>query len=213
MNPLLAFAALTGAVSIGADLAGLYVLTLTSKLATTLLIIVYAARRSTEGFYARAILAGLGVSLVGDAFLASPQSGFMPGLVSFLLAHFAYLYAFFRRSGGALSYPAALGCAVAAAVLLSVLWPHLPEELRIPVFVYATALATMTLAAISMHLRLRSQETRAAAFGGSLFMASDALLAFNLFTGAVPLATLWVHATYWVAQALIASSIDRARRA
>ena len=46
-------------------------------------------------FLASAVLAGLGLSLVGDVALMIPQ-GFLAGLVAFLLAHLAYLVAFTR---------------------------------------------------------------------------------------------------------------------
>ena len=42
---------------------------------------------------------------------------------------------------------------------------------------------------------------------GLLFMSSDALLAFNKFDAPLPLAPLWILATYWTAQGLIAMSL------
>ena len=48
-----------------------------------------------------------------------------------------------------------------------------------------------------------------AALGGILFMLSDALLAINHFHTGIPLAPLWVLATYYAAQTFIALSIDR----
>ena len=38
-------------------------------------------------------------------------------------------------------------------------------------------------------------------------MASDSLLAINKFAVALPLASLWILATYWAAQWAIASSL------
>ena len=48
---------------------------------------------------------------------------------------------------------------------------------------------------------------RSAAIGGALFVASDALLATNKFAGPLPLASLWVLASYWAAQWCIAGSL------
>jgi uncharacterized membrane protein YhhN len=51
------------------------------------------------------------------------------------------------------------------------------------------------------------------AIGGALFVLSDGLLAWDRFASAVPLASLWVLATYWAAQWCIARSIaGEARR-
>jgi uncharacterized membrane protein YhhN len=46
---------------------------------------------------------------------------------------------------------------------------------------------------------------RHAAIGGALFLASDALLAINKFALPLPLAQVWVLATYYAAQLLIAT--------
>ncbi len=51
---------------------------------------------------------------------------------------------------------------------------------------------------------------RCAALGGALFMVSDSLLAINKFAVPLPLASLWILATYWFAQGCIASAL-RAR--
>ena len=48
---------------------------------------------------------------------------------------------------------------------------------------------------------------RMAALGGVLFMASDSLLAINKFAQPLPLAPLWILATYWLAQWCIASAL------
>ena len=94
MNALAVLAALSGVVSIVAFQLGPWLLAAVTKALTTILIIAYAARRGRGDAYARAILAGLVASLAGDVFLLWPQQGFLPGLVSFLVAHLAYLYAF-----------------------------------------------------------------------------------------------------------------------
>ena len=53
----------------------------------------------------------------------------------------------------------------------------------------------------------------ALALGGALFVASDALLATNKFAAALPAASLWMLATYWLAQWCIASWLPAARPA
>ena len=53
----------------------------------------------------------------------------------------------------------------------------------------------------------------AAAAGAVLFMLSDSLLAINRFTAPLPLASLWVLATCYAAQVLIASNAHPVRHA
>ena len=211
MNALAALAALSGVVSIVAFQTGPWVLAAVAKALTTLLVIAYATRRSSGDAYARAILAGLVASLAGDVFLLWPQQGFLPGLVSFLLAHLAYLLAFTRvRRFAARWLPFALYAGV-AAVLLAWLWPGLPGALRAPVLAYVACLGSMAAqAAVLWRLAPADPAARRLALGGALFLCSDSLLAINRFAMPLPLSGLWILATYWSAQGLIASWLPAA---
>ena len=209
-------AAISACLSIAGALLGAAALAGVFKVTTTILIIAFAWRRSSDGFYARAILFGLVASLAGDAFLIAPW-GFLPGLVSFLIAHLAYLYAFTGGLRRGFSVAPALGYTLFVAIALSFLWPGVPDALRVPVVVYIAALATMAAMAASLFLRTTGDGAaralaRFAAIGGALFVASDATLAFNKFAGPVPLSALWILAAYWLAQWLIALSVTPARR-
>lgn len=158
----------------------------------------------------RWVRAGLWLSLAGDVFLMWPQ-GFLPGLVSFLLAHLAYIVAFTRGLRFAARWqPFALYGAV-AALLLARLWPGIPAPLQAPVVAYVACLASMAAQAGALWLAARggldAPLARRAAIGGLLFMTSDALLAFNKFDAPLPLASVWILATYWTAQVLIAASM------
>jgi len=152
----------------------------------------------------RWVLAGLLCSLAGDVALMWPQRGFLPGLVSFLLAHLAYLWAFTRTQRLAARPLPFVAYAALAAGILSLLWPGVPAALRLPVLAYVACLAAMAAQATVLW---RSGAKRGAvlALGGLLFMTSDALLATNKFAGPLPLASLWVLGTYWSAQWCIAS--------
>ena len=152
----------------------------------------------------RWVLVGLFASLVGDVALLWPQAGFLPGLVSFLLAHLAYGWAFTRvRRFGASWWPFA-AYAVLAGAILAHLWPGVPVALRGPVVVYVVALAAMAAQAAVLW-RTAAPRGAVLALGGALFITSDALLATNKFAGPLPLASLWILATYWSAQWCIAS--------
>jgi uncharacterized membrane protein YhhN len=184
---------------------------------TTLLIIVYAWPRGRSSPAARRfVLAGLALSWCGDVALLWPQQGFLPGLVCFLLAHLAYLWAF-TRDGLRLAaprWPFAVYAALAASILWQ-LWPGVPAALRWAVPAYVVCLAAMAAQAAAVAVQLRGTRDQARgvllALGGALFLASDALLAINKFAGPLPLAGLWILASYWLAQTFIASWLEPPR--
>ena len=183
---------------------------------TTLLVIAHAWRRGQPGdARRRALLAGLSLSLLGDVALLWPQQGFLPGLVAFLLAHLAYLWAFTRGVRLAAWAPAFVGYALLAAGVLWLLWPGVPAPLRALVVAYVLCLAAMA-AQTACWWRARRGSAQAglalgAALGGLLFLTSDALLATDRFHTPLPLSALWILATYWAAQWLIASSLPPRR--
>jgi uncharacterized membrane protein YhhN len=176
----------------------------------TLLIIAHAWPRGNDMPQPRRwIVAGLVLSLAGDVALLWPQQGFLPGLVSFLLAHLAYLRAFTHEQRFAAWWPAFAAYAVVAGGVLALLWPGVPAGLRVPVALYVMALASMAAQAAVLWHALRGTpghgRARLLALGGALFVLSDALLATNKFAGPLPLASLWILASYWTAQWCIAS--------
>ncbi len=176
---------------------------------TTLLIIAHAWRRGgDEPAVRRFVLAGLWFSLVGDVALLWPQRGFVPGLVAFLIAHGLYIVAFTREHRFA-AQPAALAAyALVAGAILSVLWSDIPPGLRIPVAAYVFALTAMAAQAAVVALGAHGDDVgraRGLMVGGALFLVSDTVLAINRFALPLPAAGLWILATYWAAQWLIAS--------
>jgi uncharacterized membrane protein YhhN len=207
-------AGLSGALAVAGNLLALPLLIYVFKPATTLLIIAWAWPRGADApAMRRWVRAGLVLSLAGDVFLMWPQ-GFLPGLVAFLLAHLAYIAAFTRSVRFAARPLAFAAYGLIAGALLMQLWPGVPPALRWPVLAYVVCLASMAAQSAVLWLAARGTAgealARNAALGGLLFMSSDALLAFNKFSLPLPLASLWILATYWVAQGLIAKSL-RAR--
>jgi uncharacterized membrane protein YhhN len=181
---------------------------------TTLLLIARAWPRGVDRpTLRRWVIAGLVLSLVGDVALLWPKQGFLPGLVAFLFAHLAYIRAF--------SVPVRFGArpmvfvlyGVVAALILSQLWSGVPAALRVPVAAYVVCLATMAAQAASgwgTGIGTAGESSgRRAAIGGVLFMVSDSLLAFNKFATPLPVAGLWILASYWLAQGFIAGSLRR----
>lgn len=206
------WSALVGAVAVaaiaGALLPDLRALHYVAKPLATLLVVLLVWRApAPQPGYRRAVLAGLLLSTLGDIWLMLPWDAFVAGLASFLLAHLAYLFAFTRRVRlQPLRWPF-LAYAVLAAAVLALLWPRLPDALRVPVVIYVLALAAMAAQAAVVALRQPSHSSTAAALGGLSFVVSDALLAIDRFHTPLPLAPLWVLASYWVAQFLIGRSV------
>jgi uncharacterized membrane protein YhhN len=176
-------------------------------LATAFIIVLAWQRGRGTPPQRRWVLAGLVCSLAGDVALLWPQQGFLPGLVSFLLAHLAYLVAFTRSQRlAAWRVPFVLYALVAGGIL-GLLWKGIPAPLQVPVIAYVLCLAAMAAqAAVVWHHSTGPGRARAAqlALGGALFVASDALLASNKFAGPLPLASLWILTSYWAAQWCIA---------
>ena len=180
------------------------------KALTTILIIFWAWPRGHDDLptVRRYILIGLVASLVGDVALTLP-GGFIPGLLAFLAAHLAYLWAFTRVKPFA-SWPTSfLLYGVLAGAVLSLLWPGIAPALQVPVTAYVICLASMAAqtAVIAWQVRGTPDAQRGVllAFGGLMFFCSDGLLALNKFAGPVPLAALFVLPTYWTAQWCIAT--------
>lgn len=202
-----------GAIA-GAGVEGMRWLHYLCKPAATLLVIA-RARAAPPGPYRRWVRVGLVCSLAGDIFLMWPADLFVAGLAEFLLAHVAYIVAFARGARGpALAVAAPLLAAYAGANLCG-LWPHVPAALRGAVVAYTVVLAAMAALALARGARPPADGTRArlAALGAVLFVASDSLLAWDRFAGPLPGAIAGVLATYYAAQALIAVSAGRRRRA
>lgn len=178
----------------------------------TALVIAFAWGRGEPGSAQRgAILTGLVFSWLGDVALLWPRQGFVPGLVAFLVAHLAYLWAFTRQARFGAWWPAFAAYALVAGGILALLWPSVPAPLRGPVLAYVACLASMAAQA-AVRWRVLRASTEApwawsAALGGALFVFSDAMLATDRFAQPLPAASLLILPAYWAAQWLIARSL------
>lgn len=210
--PLSALFAASAVVTVVAHACGRRALVYVFKpLSTTLLALLVATGPSSfSSPYAVAILGGLLFSLLGDVFLMLPSDRFRSGLFSFLLAHVCYVFAFLTDSPPAappmpffISF--AFGCAVLALLLRG-----LPAHLRPAVVVYVALLLAMVSQAASRAMHLHTAPAVHAFWGATLFVLSDALLAWNRFRKPVPAAQALIHGTYFPAQWLIAISTTAA---
>lgn len=185
-------------------------------LATALiLLLAWSAQPALSMRYRRRISAGIVCSLLGDVLLMLPQDLFVPGLVAFLCGHLCFLAAFLGDSRFAARPLWLLASWGYGAVNLWLLWDSIGGSLRLPVIVYVAVLSSMggqALARAWMFVRhgdAQAGGASRAAVGAVLFMLSDSLLAWNRFHAAIPLSSLWVLSTYYLALWWIARSVQR----
>lgn len=207
-------AALSGLTAIWALSHGAWWLgALTKPLAT--LLIWWPLFRQASTPRARKLHWGLLASTAGDISLLWPEEGFLPGLVSFLVAHLLYAAAFWPGRGRLKACaPALAAYAVLAGGILSWLWPGVPVPLQPPVIVYVSALTGMAVLAYgewrtsAMAGLSAGPFLRLSALGGLCFVLSDAYLAGDKFQGPLPAAAAVVLTLYWLSQGLMAASVE-----
>jgi uncharacterized membrane protein YhhN len=186
-----------------------------TKPAATALLIVMVLRHAATTIYARAIAAGLVFAVAGDIFLMLPGDHFLFGLVCFLVTHCIYIYALTRDAPFAGRWPIFAGFTALALLMVAGLWNAVPAALRLPVALYATAIAVMAAQAVSRASQMpqgtpAAAAARLAAIGGVFFMISDTILAYGRFRWIIPGQSLWVLGTYYIAQWLFARSTGAA---
>ena len=176
---------------------------------TTLLLLASTAgtSRGVPSRYRWSIVAGLGCSALGDAFLMLPGDYFVAGLGSFLAAHICYLWAFTSDSRLAGRIMPFVVWGIWGIGLVSWMWPRVTRPLRIPVVIYAAALSVMAAQAASRAAARCDATAIVAAVGAGLFVMSDSLLAFQRFCHPLEWGRILVLGTYVAAQGGIALSV------
>jgi sterol desaturase/sphingolipid hydroxylase (fatty acid hydroxylase superfamily) len=153
-----------------------------------------------RGRVQRLLLAALVFSLMGDVLL---PAYFIPGLVSFLVAHLCYIALFRQDAPWFANRKALAGALAAAAVMYAILFAHLAPVLKAAVACYAIVIACMAAQAIGRATALKDANAIGVAAGALVFMLSDSLLAIDKFAVPLPMAQFLVLATYYAAQVLI----------
>jgi alkylglycerol monooxygenase len=174
-------------------------------LALCFALVFVAARARTaraNGQFDLLLLAGLACSLAGDVFLMFPGF-FIPGLLSFLVAHLFYIALFKQGQPWFPSRRALAATLGIGALMYAFLFNGLNPVLRVAVAAYVVVIALMAAQAIGRATVLRNKAALGVAIGAGFFMLSDALLATNRFATPLAMAPLWVLSTYYLAQILI----------
>ncbi|MEM9467539.1 MAG: lysoplasmalogenase [Actinomycetota bacterium] len=148
---------------------------------------------SGDGIVRGLVIAALGAALVGDVVLSTPDARFEAGVFALMIAHVLYIASFLQSGSLDLGAEITAGLLIVGVGLGSV--PQILAGARehgrvahLGVMVFGVLAATMaTLGAAT------AEPT--AAIGGALFLASDALLAWNRFVAPAPGGRALVHAT------------------
>jgi uncharacterized membrane protein YhhN len=157
--------------------------------------------------YVAAIVLGLVFSLLGDILLVLPRDRFVFGLVSFLLAHLCYIFAFLVNFPSPSFLWSVLPLSIFGAIVLRYLWPALSAGLKGAVSLYIAVIVVMVTLASGRAFSRFSPDTLSAAVGALLFLTSDVILAIDRFRRPFRLSSAAVLASYFAGQLLIALSI------
>ena len=176
-------------------------------LATLLVVALALSLPAASPAYRWAVVAGLAFSTAGDIFLMLPRERFVAGLLSFLVAHLFYIFAFTIG----VPLPAApllwLPFLAAGGGVVAVVWAGVPPGLRGAVIAYVLVIAAMAGQATGRWQVLGGEPALAAALGAALFVVSDSILAINRFRAPFRAERVLTLGSYWIAQLLIALSI------
>lgn len=152
------------------------------------------------------IIAALFFSWLGDMFLQA-KGCFIPGLVSFLLAHVSYILYFIKtggpRKGMIQQHPFyALPVFIYILLFLYFLFPYL-GDLAIPVIIYSITIGFMLICAMNSRNKVSAAASGLFIGGAILFVISDSVLAIDLFAIKNHFHGLMVMISYTIAQLLI----------
>lgn len=184
------------------------------------LLAMYVLMHMPRGAAGRSLLlTALVFSWLGDVFLLYTERNelyFMLGLAAFLLAHLAYIFTFLRLREKPLRkhllYPWIALPIAYALYLCYVLYPGL-GDMRIPVLAYATVITLMCIAALFRMGRTPLFSFLFVQIGAIIFIASDSMIAWNMFYRQIPMAGLLIMTTYIIAQYLIVTGLMQHRSA
>ncbi len=181
---------------------------------TTLLIALHAAARpSFDARHRRAVLGGLGLSIVAESAMIVPMT-YLAGLGLFVLAQCCYLSISVRAIG--ILRPGLIHAAHAVVVGWAVtMWSVRPTALFLLVAMFMAVLGLTSAQAETWWWRNRGTPRAAvagyAALGGLCWLSADLMWTFSQFVTWVPLTYTFALSGYWLAQWFMASTIDADR--
>ena len=139
-----------------------------------------------------------------------PSDQFIAGLVSFLIAHLFYIFAFTTGRRIKLSLTG-LPFLLYGTMIYMILFPYL-EAMTLPVLVYVAVILIMGWQAFEQWNLSKNTFTCLAFVGAVLFIFSDSVLALNKFRESFEIARALNLSTYFIAQWMIALSVLRRKQ-
>jgi uncharacterized membrane protein YhhN len=167
-----------------------------------------------KSLFKDAVLLGLLFSWIGDILLHM-DGLFVPGLISFLIAHIFYIGFLSTTKSATASFfklrPVMLIAVMAYLIeLMHLLWPFL-GVMKYPVLFYGITISTMLSAALWQYQKLENKTATFLIIGALFFVTSDTILAFNKFRQPFEMAGMYTMATYILAQLFIVQGAIRYR--
>ena len=200
--------AITAAVVFFSLLFNLQAVYLSAKPLLMITLALYFAL-ATKGYprWRLVVIAALVFSWAGDVFLIS-SDWFVAGLVSFLIAHVLYIFAYQQTgaASGELQPLDVIKFAVYGVALIWFIYPGL-GDLLVPVLVYALVLLGMGVWAHKRRRATSASSFKLVALGAILFAISDGLIAVNKFAFPIPAERILVMSIYMTAQYLIVQGL------
>lgn len=169
-----------------------------------LLAIFLLLKKNVKTRYRLPWMLALFFSLVGDVFLMLSSDGaFLGGLVSFLLAHLAYIVLFVRLpaivQGSRRNLLIASFLTGGAFLLFYALIVRHSGEMYAAVLCYSVVILVMWMAAFTKSYQVKPPN-RLLVAGAAMFVISDAILGYNLFVSSGLGLNILVMLTYSLAQ-------------
>jgi len=201
---VVAAAAITMVVS---NLLALETLSVISKMSASSAFIALALTAGAlQSLYGRIVIAALSLSWIGDLLLAGgSEQLFLFGLISFLLAHVAFVVAF-SVHGIKLNSALVAGIPIAALSIAVSLWlsTYVPADMVIPVRVYTLVISIMVITAFGAR---GAGAPLLIPVGALLFYFSDLSVATGQFVQTDFPNYVWGLPFYFSGQVLLALSV------
>jgi uncharacterized membrane protein YhhN len=179
------------------------------------MVFLFAWLAASAGLSGALLFFGLGIlfSMGGDIFLMLPddKKWFLPGLVSFLLAHVFYIIGLnyvipsLNVFGIFLAISIALFVAQIYRRIAAGLHASGQDKLRVPVLIYSIVISLMWLSALLTIFEINWGTTPSllVSLGATLFVASDIILAWYRFVNPIKNGRLINLVTYHLGQILL----------
>lgn len=178
----------------------------TKPLLLPLLLVFYLLEAKQPGGF---VAAALGAGFLGDTLLLGSGIFFTLGLSAFLVGHLFYIAALLLPTVPVITWPLAaviIPYILAGAAFLRSAYPHIDKKLRVQVTLYTFVELAMGYAALLRGISAHGPSVFLFIAGSLLFIASDALLAFNIFIHEYRWRSVAVMITYLMGQTMLAAA-------